>query len=485
MASVSKRGTKWMARFRKADGGWTARVAGTDKGEAMRLANHWENEAKLRRAGLVDPRADAFKVHNQTKLAGHIDAYAADLLAKGCTAKHSALTAERVRSLLSSATSIADIQPTKINSVMKDLKESRGLSEQTASHYLRAVKLFTRWLWRDGRTREDALAGIKVKVAIAKADRKLQRRAFAHDEFAAIVRHVSAAGYHFCMNAEDRSMLYRVAAGTGLRASELASLTPESFHLAGDEPCVTVAAAYSKRGKKSGRDDVQPLPMDLAVAIGPWIKGRKAGSAVFTMPTNQHTAEMLRADVRTARARWIREIMGRKARRERRASDFLACVDASGHVVDFHALRHTFVSWLVGSGASVSVCQQLARHSTPVLTFNVYSHPTLADHRAAIERLPAMNVPSTEAEAATMRKTGTDDARPLQDGQIDFPRAANAQQTCGISGLRLAQAGTTDDMGGSNAKRCKTSEMHEFHGENCKGRSRIRTDESRICNPLP
>jgi hypothetical protein len=45
-------------------------------------------------------------------------------------------------------------------------------------------------------------------------------------------------------------MLYTLAAFTGLRESELASLTPESLALDGDRPAVTVEAACSKRRRQ-------------------------------------------------------------------------------------------------------------------------------------------------------------------------------------------------------------------------------------------
>jgi integrase len=447
MASVFKRGKKYLASFRKADGAWTSRVAGSDKGEAERLAAFWEGEAKLRREGLIDPRADAYKAANDAKLAEHIDGYEADLIAKGRTAKHAELTAGRVRLLLASVDGIGDIRPAAVNSALKQLKDSRGLSMQSASHYLRAAKLFSRWLWKDGRTREDALAGLSVKTSIAKADRVRQRRALSRDEFAALLRHVANAPKRYGMAPADRVMIYRVACGTGLRASELASLTPEDFALKGGEPAVTVAAGYSKRGKRSGRDDLQPLPMDLANDLAAWLKGRAKGKPAFTLPEYHRTGEMLRADLQSARAGWIRETSDRNARRERRDSDFLAFRDASDRVIDFHALRHTYISWLCGSGASVSVCQALARHSTPVLTLNTYSHPTLADHRAALEGLPTM-APATKApERASMKKTGTDDARALPDAVSHFPRAVNAHKTDVISGLRMAQYGTSEVAG--------------------------------------
>ena len=245
-------------------------------------------------------------------------------------------------------------------------------------------------------------------------------------------------------------MLYRVAAGTGLRASELASLMPASFNLAGGEPCVTVAAGYSKRGKRSGRDDVQALPGELAAALAAWMKGKPKGERVFTMPAVEHVAEMWREDLRCGRAGWIRETPNRAERRKRReATDFLAYRDSSERFADFHSLRHTFVSWLVGGGASVSVCQTLARHSTPTLTIGVYSHPTLADHRAALEGLPSMT-PPVKREREALKMTGTDDVRGLPGkGDGDEERV---RKIPGVFGLRLASHDTSEREEGSGSE---------------------------------
>ncbi len=490
MASVFKRDDKWVASFKGADGKWKGRVAGTDKGEALRLANHWEEAARQRREGLVDPKAEGYKAAGERGVTLHLEDYEADLKARGRTATHASLTASRAGKLLAKAKvlRITDIRPAAINSALSELKIENDLSATSVSHYLRAMKLFSRWLSREGRTREDALSGVSVKVAIAKADRKHVRRALAQDEFAALARHVANAPTRFGMSGADRAMLYRVAVGSGLRASELASLKPESFALAGDEPCITVAAGYSKRGKRSGRDDVQPINTELAVGLTEWLKGKPKGRAVFTMPPIQHVAEMLKADLRTARARWVRETSNGKERRKRGESAFLLYRDESDAVVDFHALRHTYVSWIVASGAAVSVCQQLARHSTPTLTIGVYSHPTLADNRRALDALPGMK-PPVRTERTAMRATGTDDTQSLPGtSETRQGSAERALKADGVFVLRMAQhdaskmgLGGVHGTAGIAGENAQDSMIAGVLGST--GRSGIRTHEKRICNP--
>ncbi len=41
--------------------------------------------------------------------------------------------------------------------------------------------------------------------------------------------------------------------------------------------------------------------------------------------------------------------------------------------LDFYALRTAFISWSIEAGASVKEAQELARHSDPRITMNVYA----------------------------------------------------------------------------------------------------------------
>ena len=56
-------------------------------------------------------------------------------------------------------------------------------------------------------------------------------------------------------------------------------------------------------------------------------------------------------------------------------------------------------------GATVKTAQELARHSTPTLTFNVYAHARLHDVASAVERLPD---PFSSQHPKPLVATGTD-----------------------------------------------------------------------------
>jgi integrase len=205
------------------------------------------------------------------------------------------------------------------------------------------------------------------------------------------------------LSGPDRAIVYIIAAATGLRVSEIASLTPASFDLADlDAAAVKVSAAYSKHR----RDDEVPLRRDTAAAVASFTKGRPATARLFPMP--ERTSDMLHADLSRARDAWLRESATAEECQERFASNFLRDRDSSDRVVDFHALRGTFITRLARSNVAPAVAKSLARHSTIMLTIDHYTHMAIGDGRSALERLPALLPDEPTAEQAEMKATGTD-----------------------------------------------------------------------------
>src|SRR5206468_3541704 len=65
--------------------------------------------------------------------------------------------------------------------------------------------------------------------------------------------------------------------------------------------------------------------------------------------------------------------------------------DDAGRVMDFHGLRHSFISFLAQGGVHPKMAQTLARHSTITLTMDRYSHSLHQDEAQALKALPDLS----------------------------------------------------------------------------------------------
>ena len=143
--------------------------------------------------------------------------------------------------------------------------ERGGLSIETRNKYAKAIKKFSRWLWRTNKTAQDPLA--HLSLLNPSSDRRHDRRALSDDEFSRLVQAAMTGPTVETISGQDRAMLYVLAAWTGYRRKELASLTRRSFDLDGPEPNVKILASYSRT---SGRTTtpLHPIVVELACASG-------------------------------------------------------------------------------------------------------------------------------------------------------------------------------------------------------------------------
>ncbi len=192
-------------------------------------------------------------------------------------------------------------------------------------------------------------------------------------------------------------MLYLVASTTGLRANELANLTPESFDLTANPPTVTIQA----KNEKARRGAVLPILTKVAERLDQWLSTRpvRRSGRLWPGTWSEKAAVMFRKDLQATRDNWIGEAEQNPAEHAQRLqSDFPKPATANGERADFHALRHSFVSMLASSGVHPKTAQMLARHSTITLTMDRYSHVRLADLSPAVRGLPSLLIaPEPEA----------------------------------------------------------------------------------------
>ncbi len=252
-----------------------------------------------------------------------------------------------------------------------------------------AAKAFCNWLVRDGRLTCNPLR--HLQRLNAETDVRRQRRVLTPDELERLISAAEQSKRKLGrMRGHDRAMVYRLAAFTGLRAQELASLTARSFDLMASPATVCVDACYSKHR----RTDVLPLAEDLVGRLATYLAER----ATETEPDERlwpgkwyrKAGEILLYDLEAARTAWLEEASGSREWQERRKSHFLDLEDEAGRVMDFHALRHGFITYLVTANVPPKVAQMLARHSTISLTMDRYTHLGIVDLVDGLKRLPAI-----------------------------------------------------------------------------------------------
>jgi len=302
---------------------------------------------------------------------------------------------------------LSDVSASKTQNYVAGLRQDtttadrahRGISAASFNYYIRDARSFFRWMVRDGRCHENPLT--HLQGVNTRTDRRHDRRALSTDELRWLLEMTAAGPERYGMTGPTRAMLYQLAVETGLRGNELRSLARGSFHLEGDEPCVTIAAAYAK----NRRTDTLPLKPGTAGALAFHLAGKMPTALAFNMPNRFRIIDGLKADLTAARAKWLESHKTQQERTEAEGTTFLSYVDERGRYADFHSLRHTFISNLAAGGVHPKTAQRLARHSTITLTMDRYTHLHRDDLATALNVLPDLTRTALPVEVAT----GTDD----------------------------------------------------------------------------
>lgn len=284
---------------------------------------------------------------------------------KSC-AKHTRIVLRHVRQVLVGCglSTLADLRApgvaARVEKFVKGLTAGPdAVTGATAAYTGKHARQFTRWLWRKREALDrDPLAGLDLPSQETTAP----RRPLSAAELAALVTAAENSPKPFrTVAGPDRAVLYLTAVATGYRSGELAKLTPARFDLDAEVP----VARLPGKATKNKKDAEQPIPPAVAARLRTYLAGRPVDRPVWPGSWPDRAADMLRADL---------------------AAAGLPDVAGEGEAV-FHSLRHSYTTMLVGV-APPQVTQQLARHSTPMLTIGRYSHANLAERAEAVGRLP-------------------------------------------------------------------------------------------------
>ena len=218
------------------------------------------------------------------------------MIDKGDTQDYARLSHNRIKAIFNGSkfVFISDVRASKVQRYIAERKRL-GLSIKSCNYYIAAAKSFFNWLVADNRTAENPLMHLKGQNA--NTDIRRARRSLEPDKVRRLLETTAAGPERVGMSGYERSLLYRFAAESGLRANEIRNLKVGDFDF--ENLTVTVKAGYSKRR----REDIQHLKKGTAVLLREFLKDKMPNVKVFGgkyKRLTKRTSDILKADLADA-----------------------------------------------------------------------------------------------------------------------------------------------------------------------------------------
>ena len=292
----------------------------------------------------ADPIARTLASGIHAALVEYID----DLVAQGNTHRQANLVKHRIERVLTEAklTDYAHLGAVKVTKAIASLQAKGEFSTTTtANRYREGLRAWSRWMKRHGRWPVNVLEEMpRFKGDVTTS----RRRAILSDKkFAILLTSTRQGPPRRNLTGEQRYWLYLLASQTGLRAQELHSLTPQSFHLSHAPPYVEVHCSISKR-RTTDRIELHP---DFAKLVGGWLRGKPRNRGLWSDSRGwfNKDATMLRDDLA--------------------AADLPSTVSTPDGpaVIDFHSFRCYRVTQAIMTGANSRIALATVRLSCEAL----------------------------------------------------------------------------------------------------------------------
>ncbi|QDU33025.1 site-specific tyrosine recombinase XerC [Poriferisphaera corsica] len=421
----------WYARYNDADGIERIKSTGCkDEQSARHVLAELLKRVEHVKSGIFTPEQHRQSIYADQTIQDHITAYLQHLKIKTVRGKSISKQHQRNRKQqlerITSACHFKRLQDINREAMERWMgnQDSAHIGSSTINHYRAAIVAFCNWCVDTGRLSVNPLN--RLHKADEYNDKRRIRRALTEDEIyrllrTAEIRPIAEFGResvikdktkpksrsnwtkaeltwenleeayergmeHLCDGrrrqakklaflGKERSLIYRTLIYTGLRKSELASITLGQVYLDERTPHLELLA----KDEKAGRGAMIPLRADLAQHLRSYIQMLHKKHRTLHLPHNtplfKITQDMIRVFGRDLTAASIPKY------------------DERGRVVDIHALRHTFGTHLAKAGVAPRTAMAAMRHSSIELTMNVYTDPALLDVASAVEALPALNSP--------------------------------------------------------------------------------------------
>ncbi|MBX3399283.1 MAG: hypothetical protein KF873_11110 [Gemmataceae bacterium] len=293
---------------------------------------------------------------------------------------HAGTTMARLRVVLDgcSIPTVQGLTAERVNAFLDEsVRDGSIRTAQTRKHYERAVKAFSRWCHTTNRLPSDPLDRLQVTYVDPDADVVHNRGEFSLEQVTALMQAAVQWPTLCGLTGPQRALLYAFCSCTGFRSREAAAV--KKRHFTPDFAFVALSGEFTKNRKKAN----QPIPPGLREALAAF--AADLPDDAFLWPGGWEEK-----DGKWVPAGWIKS---------RSAADFLR-VDArksgivigregkaanGGRVLDFHSLRHTFISNLERVGVGDGMRQQLSRATGGIV--QRYTHRELDQLAAESQRL--------------------------------------------------------------------------------------------------
>ena len=329
------------------------------KVRSVSLATIDKQEARNRAAVYVKTKvhqlAMSFDPHFRTghnDIAAALEEYSDTQLAMGNTDKQVALVKTRISAVIAEAgfREHRELDGVRVVRAIRALLDRKRFNTvATANKYVEAMRAWTRWMMLNDRLDRDPLATVQKLRGDTTNTRP--RAILSQEGFEKLLRVTKDQPARRNLTGQQRYWLYLIASQTGLRAHELNSLSPASFHLDEQPPFVEIRNTISKRGKKTGKRDQVLLQRGFADVLGPWLE---------TMPSNERLWHQ-------SRSWWYKAAHMLRMDMEAAGIPDLVETRAGVAVVDFHSFRGLQVTNAIRTGRPSQVVMKLARLSSEQL----------------------------------------------------------------------------------------------------------------------
>jgi integrase len=269
-------------------------------------------------------------------------------------------------------TTLGSVRPGPVTDWLARYRKS-GKSARSTNQYLKVARTFLRWCVRTNRIDDDPLAGIEL---IKKYSTVRNRRALSLEQLERLLE----------VSPPYRSLIYLVAAYTGLRKDELRQLRWDNLvdvwqpGEKGSRPRIELNALATKN-RKGGVIDLHPR---VVLALEKSYKRIVPAAMAKNYPIRVHRSKghFLSSDPVFARIPTIETF-----RKDLEKAD-IPYKDETGRQIDFHGLRYTFGTMLSNARVPPRIAMELMRHSRIDLTMKIYTDATLLPTQEEIQKLP-------------------------------------------------------------------------------------------------